>query len=490
VTRWLWVFPQQEKTAMERQVKELVSIQKAITSFHENLTYLAHEYANYPEIQKIMATPNKIDIELGKEEFDLARYELQYFAFADIDNDITLGLYRSDNNSNIHEFSDAQKALLTERLNNSENTAIIESFELFRGQPVMAVTYPIFSHKNNNDVLGRLVISWKLYGSSLNQISDIVQLKIKPSSIDEINQSEKIGLYKEEFKDISDKHIRCLYDNSQVLVNCLTIYHDTNLIPKFLSLTILARTLAFSIIPLIFFIIMLNYFIRPLEKATLFLKNISTNKEITSLSEKAPIAELEEMRIAFNELVEVTLLQKEQLALQSMTDALTLIPNRRAFDKSINKMRSRLQRHGGSAAVIMCDIDYFKLFNDNYGHLHGDEVLKKVATALHQFGRRTDEICARYGGEEFAIVLSEIEYSELENILSSINKTIRGLKEPHEFSQHSVLTLSCGAIFINCKKESKDLDSVLQWIESADKALYQAKEDGRDCYRISIIESH
>jgi diguanylate cyclase (GGDEF)-like protein len=484
VTRWLWIYPQQQQLAMEHQEKELVSIQNAIRTFHDNLTYLAEDYSILPEIQELVEDTSTADIELGKQEFDLARHELQYFAIADTSNTILFGLYRSDDNTAINEISEEQKALFTARLENINSTQVIESFELFRGNPVMAVAYPIFNDSANEKVIGRLLISWKLYGPSLQQISDIIQLDIQPSSEKEIRQSEKINLYQLGLKAISDKHVRCLYDKSNTLVNCLTIYHDKHLIPHFLNFRILARLLAFSLIPLIFFIIMLNYLIRPLEQSTKFLKSTSSSKGIKHLTEQAPILEIEELRIAFNELVDMTHEQKNLLELQSMTDALTQIPNRRAFNEEINKTQNRLNRHGGTAAIIMCDIDYFKRFNDHYGHLHGDEVLKKVANNLHQFGRRTDEICARYGGEEFTIILSNLTLEELIDILTAINNSITDLNEPHEYSPHHQLTLSCGAIFIDCPAQVINSESAAQWIDKADKALYLAKDAGRNRYEI------
>lgn len=486
-TRWIWIFPQQQQLAMEHQERELTSIQNAIKSFHESLIYLADDYSNYPEIIAAIENPNLIDINTAKQEFDLVRHELEYFAFSDKDNNVILSLYKSGDNSEIYEFEKAQNTIHANRLKESKTHQVIEYYELFNKQAVMGVTYPIYNEEAD-EAIGRISISWKLYGDSLKGISDIVQIKIQPSSNSEIHLSKKTDLFKKGLDEIAEKHVRCLYNQNNILVNCFTIYHDKQLIPEFLTLGILARILAFSMVPLLFFTLMLNYLIRPLEQTTRFLRSTSLKKNIVRLAQQAPIIELEEMRIAFNELVDVTQQHKDQLALQSMTDALTDIPNRRAFDREIHKTRSRLQRHSGTAALIICDIDYFKLFNDHYGHLHGDEILTKVAGTLHQFGRRTDEICARYGGEEFAIILSNINTSELENILTSINTSINSLQEPHDQSPHKKLTISCGATYIESKGTSSNLGSVEDWIKEADQALYLAKESGRNCHKISTFD--
>lgn len=483
VTRWLWIFPQQQQVALDHQEQDLASIQNAIRTVHDNLTYLASDYSDILEIQDFVKAPSSFDPEIGKEEFGLVRHELEYFVIADVNNNVISGLYRLAGNYNILELTDKQKESFKKRLSKTNPTDIVKNFETFRNHPVMAVTHPI---RDNSDstLLGRLIVSWKLHGVSLQQIADIVQLQVKPSTKEEINQSEKLDLYKEGLKQISRKHIRCLYDPYNTKTNCLTIFHNEKLIPEFLTIGILARIFAFSLVPLIFFIIMLNYFIRPLEQSTRFLRNTSSKKGITHLTEKAPILELEEMRIAFNELVDVTHQQRDLLESQSLTDALTKISNRRAFDEEMKKVQNRLLRHSGSAAIIMCDIDYFKLFNDHYGHQHGDDILKTVATTLNQFGNRSDEICARYGGEEFALILSNIQLDELNNIMKKIIKRIYELEEPHAESPFSRLTLSCGAIYINSELIDSGNDSAHQWIESADKALYKAKELGRNRYQI------
>lgn len=485
VTRWFWTYPQEQQLALEYQEREIASIQNAIRTFHENLTYLAKDYANFPEIRQLIKTPDIIDIERGKHEFDLVRYQLEYLAIADRENNILIGMYRTEDDSTVRIFSPQQKKVFKQRLNQSNIEDVVENFELFGNHSAMAVTHPVYEDDFNKIPIGRLIVSWKLHGPALQEISEIVQLDIKPSSEREISQSNKTDLYRPGVDKISSHHVRCFYDNDQSFVNCLTLYHDEKLIPKFLTFRILASILAFSIVPLMFFSIMLNYLVRPLEQSTRFLKSTTSKKDITPLLAKVPILELDEMRIAFNELVDVTLQQKNQLEMQSTTDALTQIPNRRAFDDEIYKTWSRMHRQGGSAALIMCDIDYFKLFNDHYGHLHGDNILKKVATTLHQFGRRTDEICARYGGEEFAIILSSISLKELQETLEAIKRNIIQLNEIHEESPFSQLTVSCGAMYIQYESHSKHIDTVQHWITEADQALYQAKDKGRNGYVIS-----
>lgn len=488
VTRWFWSYPQELQLAQENQHKDLVSIQNAIQSFHENLTFLAHDYANYPEVRRFTKRTLTFPIEMAKQEFNFMRYELDYFVIANTENEILLALYRTDDNIPL-EFSEDLKKGIQEKYLSMPAGDVLETFELFRNNPVMTSSVPIYDSNNRQKVIGRLITAWKLHGKSLQELSEILQISLNSSSQQEIAQSEKIPLYSPIHEEVERDHIRCLFDHSQTLVSCLTITHDQQLIPDFLTFRTLASTIAFGMVPLIFFMIMLNYLVRPMETSTQFLKSISGKRDLKPLDKEAPIAELDDMRLAFNDLVDVIKEQQQELQAQSMTDPLTGIANRRAFDQEIENTWSRLKRHSGSAALILCDIDFFKLYNDNYGHPQGDQVLKKVADNLKHFGRRTDEICARYGGEEFAILLSAINKGELVQDLDNILASIEALQQIHEYSPFSWLTLSCGAVLLdNSDIENSILSSHDDWVELTDQALYEAKKRGRNQY--VIFPSH
>lgn len=133
----------------------------------------------------------------------------------------------------------------------------------------------------------------------------------------------------------------------------------------------------------------------------------------------------------------------------------------------------------------MCDIDFFKRYNDNYGHQKGDEVLISVAKSLHKLCKRTGDLTARYGGEEFAIILSATDAEHCFIFTNLIQEKIAELAIEHKHSSVSEkLTLSVGfhSIIPNTKTKPEDL------INKADKALYNAKRTGRN--KISEFPSH
>ncbi len=165
------------------------------------------------------------------------------------------------------------------------------------------------------------------------------------------------------------------------------------------------------------------------------------------------------------------------------TDALTDIANRRFFDTSLKSEIKRSARQHQPISLIMCDIDFFKRYNDNYGHHKGDETLKHVARALKNLCKREGDIAARYGGEEFAIILPATNIEQCHKFALLIEQKIKALNITHEFSPiapYITLSFGCFCSYPNADTHTETL------IKSADIALYKAKKAGRN--QICIFE--
>jgi len=164
----------------------------------------------------------------------------------------------------------------------------------------------------------------------------------------------------------------------------------------------------------------------------------------------------------------------------SRTDALTGAANRRYMDDHLAQEWLRAIRNKSSLSFILIDIDFFKLYNDNYGHLAGDECLKKVASELNRQINRSTDLLARYGGEEFAFVLPETLNAK--HNANNYRQAIEELQIAHEFSEAAaIVTISVGLCTVT---PDKGTDPSLI-IAAADKALYKAKEAGRNRVELS-----
>lgn len=174
-------------------------------------------------------------------------------------------------------------------------------------------------------------------------------------------------------------------------------------------------------------------------------------------------------------------IKNDMLEKLSMYDGLTNIRNRRFFDETFEKTFSEIKRDKKSLAVLMIDIDFFKPYNDNYGHGQGDETLRKVAKALEKTIKRPSDFVARYGGEEFVILLKDINKDGVEAVANNLLNAVRELKITHEFSKiENYVTISIGASFYNSNSDVTKLELLLK----ADETLYNVKNSGRNNFAI------
>ncbi|MDD5329423.1 MAG: diguanylate cyclase [Sulfuricella sp.] len=164
-------------------------------------------------------------------------------------------------------------------------------------------------------------------------------------------------------------------------------------------------------------------------------------------------------------------------------DGLTGLANRRHFDESLHIEWKRAARNNLPLSVMMLDIDYFKLYNDSYGHLKGDEVLRKVAAIIQKSAMRPADQASRYGGEEFVVILPETPASGASLLAEEIRRNVEALNIPHQGSDIA----SCVTISIGLASAVPTGDSPLSLVNLADAALYQAKESGRN--RVVVSES-
>lgn len=181
---------------------------------------------------------------------------------------------------------------------------------------------------------------------------------------------------------------------------------------------------------------------------------------------------------------ELSLVNEKLLELANL-DSLTELPNRRYFDETLQKEIQRAIRHKHPLSLLMCDLDFFKQYNDTYGHILGDECLVQVAECLRDSFKRASDFPARYGGEEFSVILPHTENDEAIRLSASFLGNLRMLAIPHSSSNISdYVTMSIGLVTVIPDKTS-DANSI---IKAADEALYKAKRTGRNRIEVSTVK--
>lgn len=169
-------------------------------------------------------------------------------------------------------------------------------------------------------------------------------------------------------------------------------------------------------------------------------------------------------------------LVNQKLEALSATDSLTGIANRRRFDEALQNEMRRAVRSQKPLALLMLDVDYFKNYNDRYGHLAGDDCLRTVAQILRTSSSRATDLAARYGGEEFAIIVAESESAHAMQLAENIRAAIESLGIEHEDSPFGYVTCSIGVTAVQVD-EGMNTDALLRL---ADVAMYLAKSQGRN----------
>lgn len=166
------------------------------------------------------------------------------------------------------------------------------------------------------------------------------------------------------------------------------------------------------------------------------------------------------------------------LSQQALQDTLTGLPNRRAFDHGILQEFDRAMRHDSTLTLLMCDIDHFKLYNDQFGHLQGDVCLQQVARILQSTFNRAGELSTRFGGEEFAIILPSVNKFEAQGQAQRLLERLEASQIEHASNAPlPYVTMSIGIAQFSPSKSFADSKAL---IDAADQALYQAKNNGRN----------
>ena len=183
----------------------------------------------------------------------------------------------------------------------------------------------------------------------------------------------------------------------------------------------------------------------------------------------------EKNRLVIQKKLEKTLFELNELAIK---DSLTGLYNRRYMNDMISRLIDQCRRSEMKLGFIMTDLDYFKNYNDTYGHLAGDKMLVKFSGIMQEIVKRKTDFVFRYGGEEFFIILSSTNMETLEDLTRSIIRETQNLSVPHRTSPYKIATVSAGAVFTENPSES----TFEELINMTDKALYEAKSKGRNCY--------
>lgn len=338
----------------------------------------------------------------------------------------------------------------------------------------------------NSEARGSLLLGITLDEDFVRDIAETSQLEVTllPLSAAERAQARPVAP-ELIFRDRNDRMTWLLTDNHAQPIAQLVL----TLPPRHNSDKLWALPLLFAFIVAaaggIGVLIAFNYLlIQPIRRIGEHLQNVRMHADYNLRLNSRLGNEIGDLSRHIDSLVAQVQKQQGQLQAQSLemqrlsyNDGLTGLANRRRFDQALTLNWALAQRNRSSVALIMCDVDYFKPYNDHYGHLQGDEALRKVGAAIRSAVTRQSDLAARYGGEEFAILLPDTDENGAREIAERVQKELNALAIPHAASMIGPqLTVSLGiaATVPGTQQQARQL------VQRADEALYAAKAAGRN----------
>ena len=316
--------------------------------------------------------------------------------------------------------------------------------------------------------------------------------KITGTSFDVIRSGEGSNIFGRKIVETAaTEYYRSIFDaNGGELVTAV-VHYSKNTIPLMIDNLTIWIVFTLCCLPFLLAYSLFFFVVSPMQCMSKKVQGMKSGGSIVGFTHFYYINELAVFQSALNELFEKVNEDHSSLTLMSLTDGLTGINNRRAFDQDLVVSWRTSARLKQPLALVLIDIDFFKRLNDCLGHSKGDEALQAVASALQQTCRRSSDNVYRYGGEEFAIILSLEDVGHLMDMLSLIHNAILNINCIHPDSPISeLLTVSCGVCLLDRPGAWMQNEPALKAILLADEALYESKANGRNCHTVKRLEGH
>lgn len=479
--RWFWFYPAEIERQQLTQRQEVLSLQGIFDVQLESLKSRVLQLVVINNISTIKAAENISDWPAK-----LKQLQLNAAIVTDTNFDIQ-NIHRPEANNN-HvldlELQQWLKKLVDSQAYFSDS---VETDIIRIGDHSYNLIITALNSQDSNQQ-GWIIFLQRITERTFNLINKLSLLKVKNITFAE-NDVTSIPYFHQTSMELTQTQQRCLNSKDNVQSICVEFTHS-NKVPTFLNSKLISVNLLMLLVPLALYYFILVLFTKPINIAIDLLKDNHKKGMLEELVITAPIevTELVELRDIYNETVRIANHNKKELEKISNTDRLTNIANRRAFDLLFEKTWNLACRHQRSIALCIIDIDFFKPYNDNYGHVQGDKVLHAVAQALSNCAKRADEIVARYGGEEFVILAYIEDEEQLELFSESIQNAILKLALPHKYSNvNDQITVSSGITWLKNTGEWLTNYTKEEWLNSSDEALYEAKKNGRQQNVIKIV---
>ncbi|WP_221795426.1 diguanylate cyclase domain-containing protein [Oceanobacter mangrovi] len=485
--RLVWLYPQELADSVNQQQQEISGLAEIIDASLDELGYLARGYAESSEVLQMLRNDEANQIFELFSVNQLIALGLTSASLLRLDGSTLFRAHLQGETESIN--LDSNSEWLKSKPGKASGGGMILDIRQIDDQPTLIAISPVLADPQHQELSGWIVLTRPLQNRQLSQSFSQARILAELVSPASLPAGQPVTDLRAPIERPASQHQRCLTNLDGNAELCMIIHHHVAP-PAFFDQR-LGYTLAFALLlPILLLLLIDHALLPPIRQATRMLERNARNNQLKPVlfNTRIPVQELSQLKDAYNELVYKVMRQQSQLKTLSATDPLTQIPNRLAFDRTLEATWSRILRRSSYVAMVLVDIDHFKEYNDHYGHQAGDLALRQVASALMECAKRTDELVARYGGEEFAMIVYLQDATELENFRKLIRRTIRKLEICHEYSPTSPqLTVSAGIAWILDSGLWLQKCSPRDWVQLADIALYEAKREGRNCSMLQLM---
>ncbi len=500
------VFPSfitlEQVEAKQNLDRSILAIQNEI----KHLESLCHDWSSWNDVVQFLADKNQgfIDNNLGNVSLTgihlnaMLFYDLEYRSVYKKTIDLKTEQPLDLENFPIDQIPPTSPFYLDFSKDVQWGEKVISGVWMIRGEPMLVAARPVLTSDNKGKPYGLLIMGRLLTNEGIKKISDLTQVNFSIIPVDDLTHKTEIDRVLAE-RDAGE--INPFEKVSNKLLNIYAAFKDINGNDAFIIRTSFPRDIAREGIETIRFAILFSWLIglatllliifildrmllNPISHLTKHTKYIQEKGDYAARIDLKRVDEIGQLANAFDGMIgtiesqtgELARMNKELVDL-SFRDGLTKVSNRRYFDQQLPIILGHMHREKQPCSLIIGDIDFFKQYNDTYGHLAGDDCLKAVGKILRDQSRRSLDLVARYGGEEFVLVLPETDEQQAREIAEKLRQAVQDEKIEHRGSSiGDTVSISLGVTTVEpgVKAEAG------QVITTADKALYEAKKSGRN----------
>ncbi|RQW63918.1 sensor domain-containing diguanylate cyclase [Vibrio viridaestus] len=470
--QYFWVYQKRVTEVHELQAEENTRVSTILGIKGAEMTASLEDYAAWQEMIEFIRHPSDEFKEESMNTHALTSNKLEAFFMFTPQFKLSWGLrydYDAEKNTSYEELLPTIKQFLKhyDDITQKEEVDASYNYIVINKVPYLLAMSRVCESDGFNCHFGYMAFLKKLRSQFLQEIEQTTGLKIDVSVIS--NKHEKADLPKE--KNVSYIIKPCGMTGGVVF----KVHHNVKL-PEFLNWDDMIALGIFSLVMFSINMVFVSMIVKPVVAANKTLEMYKESGELPK-SDSFISLELKQFGRTIYRLVNDLERSREQLQWQSEHDSLTQLANRYLLEKEFLTILDDSSYN----SIVLClgDIDHFKAYNDNYGHISGDNVLYQVSNCLNSiyFSSGDRRIVARFGGEEFCVVVASKQQLDATAIATSINESIADLGIEHAFSStKNIITMSVGAVLI----QSPSPQHYLKYYQAADRNLYQAKNEGRN----------